>query len=68
MSARSTATAQAILKALGRGIRFLPPRNADRKPIALADAKLKAQFPPRKPRSVTSLFGPIEQMGERSPP
>jgi len=68
LSSHKSERAQAILKAQGSWLLFLPPYSPDLNPIEMAYSKLKAHLRRLKARTFDALFHSVEQTCEIFPP
>ena len=68
LSSHKSAWAQALLKAQGNWLLFLPPYSPDLNPIEMAYAKLKAHLRRFKARTFDALFRSVAETCELFPP
>jgi transposase len=67
LSSHKSATAQALLKAQGNRILFLPPYSPDLNPIEMAFSKLKAHLRRMKALTFDTLFASVAETCELFP-
>ena len=67
LSSHKSAVAQALLKAQGNWLLFLPPYSPDLNPIEMAFSKLKAHLRRMKARTSDTLFETVEEACELFP-